>query len=144
MVLGIGEGNLNIEIDRKEFKEGEKIKGILDLKLNSPKKAKELRVRLIGERYAWVNGNRKKQTIRFSEVTLGGEKKYDSGIHNFELEVPNNIYPKEHGGIMGTMVSMFMMFGLTAHSTKFYVEGTLSLPMSLDIGKKIEIKIKKV
>jgi len=49
MVLGVGEGKIEIILIKDVFQPGEKISGTVKLTLKSPKKAKELRIVFYGE-----------------------------------------------------------------------------------------------
>lgn len=96
MVLGIGEGSIDIVVDRTSFHRGEAVRGKVVLKLGQPKKARGLRVSLIAERDVWRNdrhGRNVKQveTVFSNPARLDGEKEYAAGeaSYDFELAVPN-------------------------------------------------------
>jgi hypothetical protein len=142
MVFGIGEGKIGLELNTHDVASGGKISGTLRLELNSPKKAKELRVELIGEQKRERNG--KMSTVKVYEFkqVLGGEQEYTNGEYQFELTAPAKTeFEKKAGeGALGAIVGAAKMLG-AIQPVKWYVVGTLDLPMSLDINKKVQVAV---
>jgi len=141
MVFGIGEGKIDLELNTHDVTAGGKISGKLKLELNSPKKAKELRVELIGEQKRTQNGKTKKVVVyRFKQV-LGGDMEYSSGDYGFELQAPQ-ISEVEKGieGAAGLALGAAKLLG-AIHPVEYSVVGTLDLSMSMDINKKVQIAV---
>ena len=141
MVFGIGEGKINLDLNTHDVTAGGKISGKLKLDLNSPKKAKELRIELIGEQKRTVSGKTKKMVVYKSKQILGGEMEYSSGEYDFELQAPQ-ISEIEKGmeGAAGLALGAAKLLG-AIHPVEYSVVGTLDLPMSIDINKKVQIAI---
>ncbi len=141
MVFGIGEGKINLDLNTHDVTAGGKISGKLKLELNSHKKAKELRVELIGEQRQTRQGKTKKVVVyRFKQV-LGGEQEYGGGEYEFELQAPA-ISEIERGmeGVAGMALGAAKLLG-AIHPVEYSVVGTLDLPMSMDINKKVQIAV---
>lgn len=141
MVFGIGEGKINLDLDTHDVTAGGKISGKLKLELKSPKKAKELRVELIGEQHRSVNGKNKKVVVYQFKQVLGGEQKYESGEYEFALAAPQ-ISEIEQGleGAAGVALGAAKLLG-AIHPVEYSVVGTLDLPMSINITKKVQIAV---
>lgn len=142
MVFGIGEGKVELQLNTHDVASGGKVSGTLKLDLPAPKKAKELRVELVGEQKRMRNG--KRHTVRVYEFkqSLGGEQDYSSGEYKFELNAPQKTeFEKKAGeGALGAVIGAAKMLG-AIEPVRWYVIGTLDLPMSLDINKKVQIAI---
>lgn len=148
MVFGIGEGKIELELSGTDVASGGTIKGKLKLELNKPKKAKELRVELIGEQWqkkrdARGKMVRKKVQVYKSKKVLGGEQTYESGDYEFELKAPvkTELEKKAEEGVAGAILGAARLLGATS-PIEYYVIGTLDLPMSMDINKKVQVAIR--
>lgn len=142
MVFGIGEGKIGLELNTHEAAAGGKISGTLKLELPAPRKAKELRVEIIGERREMHNGKRRTVRVYEFKKPLGGEQEYTSGEYRFELPVPQQARqgPLPQEGALGTIVGLAKAFGVGA-PIEWYVVGVLDIPMSFDISKKVQIAV---
>ncbi|MBD3389684.1 hypothetical protein GF415_01890 [Candidatus Micrarchaeota archaeon] len=143
MVLGIGEGKMDLELNSYDVTLGGEISGKLVLELNSPKNAKELRVELVGEQWQTRRGKRKKVGVYQYKEVLGGEKEYTSGEYLFQLQAPvkTGIEKKAEEGVAGAVLGAAKLLGAVS-PVEYYVIGTLNLPMSLDINKKVQIAVR--
>ncbi len=143
MVLGIGEGKIDLELDSHDVSSGGDISGSLTLELNSPKKAKELRVELVGEQWQTRRGKKKKVRVYQYKEVLGGEKEYTGGEYRFQLQAPvkTEIEKKAQEGVAGAVLGAAKLLG-AVNPVEYYVIGTLNLPMSLDINKKVQIAVR--
>ncbi|MCP4648106.1 MAG: hypothetical protein GY852_10315 [bacterium] len=149
MVFGIGEGKIELELDGYNVSPGGKISGKLKLELNSPKKANEFRVELIGEQLQTARkmGSRERTTKKVvvfrSMQKLGGEQEYTSGEYEFELDAPPKEEPREdvsQEGLAGAIVGAAKMLkGM--NPIVYSVVASLDIPMSMDINKKIRISV---
>lgn len=142
MVLGIGEGKIDLELGSHDVASGGIINGTLLLELNAPKKARELRVELIGEQWQTRAGKRRKVQVYKFKKSLGGAQTYQGGQYKFELKAPQKteLEKKVEGGIAGALMGAAKMLGMVS-PIEWYVVGTLDLGMSLDITKKVQIAI---
>jgi len=141
MVFGIGEGKINLELNTHDVTAGGKISGRLRLELNSPKKAKELRVELIGEQRQSRQGKSKKVVVYKFKQVLAGEQEYESGEYEFELQAPPSTELSQHlEGAAGMALGAAKLLG-AIHPVEYRVIGTLDLPMSMDITKKVQIAV---
>lgn len=151
MVFGIGEGSIEIQLPKFNYTQGETIKGKLVLKLNAPKKARELRVELVAERRITqtrigTSGRRTHTSIeRVYEfkLPLRGEGEFTSSEYDFELQVPKFSAavpgevagtPEGIGAVVRTLLSL-------PSPPSWYVIGVLDIPLSLDITKKVQISV---
>ncbi|MBD3398506.1 hypothetical protein GF412_04745 [Candidatus Micrarchaeota archaeon] len=142
MVFGIGEGKIGMELNTHDVSSGGKISGRLRLELNSPKHAKELRVELIGEQRRTRRGKSRKEVVyRFKQV-LDGEKEYTGGEYDFELQAPvkSELEKEMQEGAAGALLGAAKMLGAIS-PVEYYVVGTLDIPMSMDINKRVQIAV---
>lgn len=142
MVFGIGEGKIKLELNTHDVGSGQKISGKLKLELNSPKKAKELRVELIGEQRQTRQGKSKKVVVYRFKQALGGEQEYSGGEYEFSLQAPatTEIEQNMQGGAAGALLGVAKLLG-AIRPIEYYVVGTLDLPMSMDINNKVQIAV---
>jgi len=142
MVFGIGEGKINLELNTHDVTAGGKISGKLKLELNSPKKAKELRVELIGEQLRRSGDSTKKVVVYRFKRSLGGEQEYTGGEYEFELQAPQTteLEQKAQEGVAGALLGAAKLLG-AIRPIEYYVVGTLDLSMSMDINKKVQIAV---
>ncbi|MBN2121861.1 hypothetical protein JW721_02290 [Candidatus Micrarchaeota archaeon] len=140
MVLGIGEGKIELELNTREVSAGGKISGKLKLDLPKPRKAKGLRVEIIGERKERDHeGHQRTVRVYQFKKELGGEQEYASGEYEFELPAPKqHVLPKE--GALGAVAGIASAIGMLPR-VRWYVVGVLDLPMSFDINKKVQIEV---
>ncbi len=144
MVLGIGEGSVDIVVGKTAFQRGETIAGKVILTLNQPKKARGLRVALIAEREIWrhdAHGRRTRhtETVFSSPLRLGEEKEYPAGqsVYEFSIAVPD--LPLPTGTTVGLGPLSFTLGG--PPPLKWRLESSLDLSMSFDINRKLPITV---
>ncbi|MDD5340119.1 MAG: hypothetical protein PHV13_02620 [Candidatus ainarchaeum sp.] len=144
MVLGIGEGKIDIVVGKTAFMRGETIGGKVVLTLNQPKQARGLRIALIAEREIWrhdARGHRTRhtETVFSSPLRLGEEKEYPAGqsTYDFSIAVPD--LPMPTGTKVGLGPLSFTIGG--APPLKWRLESSLDLSMSFDINKKLPITV---
>ena len=145
--MGIGEGKIEIEMEKQSYSAGEKLKGKVKLSLNQPKKAKELRIRFYGERIvrSAMAGSRGRESNRIErvylqEIPLKGEQEYPAGASEYDFEFvlpsPQRAAPQADNPIAGLVG---MLAGDQWANVRWYLDASLSLPMSFDINKKMQI-----
>jgi len=148
MVLGIGEGSIDIVLEKTNFSAGDRVKGKVILKLNKPKKAKELRIELWAERKSKSvvigKGTKTKTTTEILHkytAALGGEKDYDSGEYEFEIKLPNIEKPEKPEGALGAVADVAKFMGVGPGQMKWQLKASLNLSMGFDITKKIQLNV---
>jgi hypothetical protein len=118
MVFGIGEGRMDIVLDKINYSLGDTVKGTIKLELKSPKKARALRLDLWGERegaYKKVGKNttRQKEIVHKFTLNLDGEKEYKGQEYPFEIALPKTPEPQKLEGAAATVVGVAQSLGLT-------------------------------
>jgi hypothetical protein len=135
MVLGIGEGSVDLKLNGLNFSPGQKITGTSILSLPQPKQARGLRLEFYGE--IRRRSGKRAHTERVCQITqmLSGEKLYRSGeSFPFEITVPE-VATISAPGILGTLVSMF------TPRPVFYVHASLDVPNEFDINRRVQVSI---
>lgn len=147
MVLGIGEGKVEIVVAKTAFQRGETITGKVVLTLNQPKKARGLRIALIAERDAYrhdARGNRTRytETVFSSPLRLGEEKEYPAGesSYDFTLAVPD-IGGPQPAGALGSVMGALAAMAANTSPIRWRLDSSLDLAMSFDINKKLPISV---
>jgi hypothetical protein len=164
MVFGIGEGKVDIILDKTSYSLGDVINGKVVLTLNSPKKAREFRLRFWGERTARRNftthdahgvastrSSMTNETIYEMKITLDGEKEYSGGEYPFQVKIPgvegkqpNDLVGGNAEGVknvLGAVLNVAEEFGAVPAPARWYVQASLDLPISFDISKKVQINV---
>ena len=152
MIFGIGEGKIDLVIDKMNYAYGETIKGKLKLDLPKPTKAKELRVELfaiknVRENYydSRTHGQRTRSVDRIIysfKLSLGGDQEYITKEYDFELKTPP---PPAQGtqpvsGWISDAISVLSVLG-AASSVRWYLSASLDRPLAFDVSKKVQITI---
>jgi len=136
MVLGIGEGSLEITLDKYSFAISDTINGKINLKLNQAKKANSLRVEFYGEIIKRTSkGGRTTQRVHHVKAEISGERHYQPGESlSFSLKVPSDInYPKPQGFIATLLAK--------PRPQAWYVHASLNSPMQFDINKRVKVMV---
>jgi hypothetical protein len=135
MVLGLFEGSMELRLSGNTFASGQKIPGTVSLKLNQPKKARELRLEFYGEIRHHSGKHTRIERVFQVRQQLSGERTYNTSENfSFEIQVPN-VATVQAPGILGTLMGMF-----TPRPT-FYVHASLDAPNELDINKRVMVNI---
>jgi len=118
------------------------IRGKLKLFLNSPRKARGLRVRLVEESTSFSGGKRSVTYIVLNEVVLGGEGSYETREYDFEIPAPRIASPpSDIGGIAGAVVGVAQALGVSGARSRYLLDASLELPMAFDINRKLYLNI---
>lgn len=152
MVFGLWEGQIEIVLGRNNFKRGEKIEGKVVLHLNKPKKAKEFSLMFYGEKRKRTMVSPKigspHQAIRNVKIyeqkrVLDGEKEYAAGAstYDFSITIPNINEDDLKASFPFDPSKTIMIGDVKPQAPKWYLESSLSAPLSFDIKKKLEIVI---
>lgn len=165
MVFGIGEGKMDITLEKPSYVSGELMKGKVVLSLNQTKKAKSLTVQFYGEYFETVTGyehvpgkpgmtrptsHRVARRMYEQKLALGAEQDYPAGTKEYEFQfqlptlAPATQAPQvQTGGVLGALENVALA-GAAARmdpmiTARWYVESWLDMPMSFDIRKKVQI-----
>lgn len=135
MVLGIGEGKITVALEKIILSPNEPIRGKAILQLNSPKKARALRLDIYTIE---KQGKHRRQLVLFTKE-LSGERAYGSGeSYEFEALAPSSSsiqLPPQFGAMAG-IISAFIP------KPRYFVKVSLDTQMEFDISGQIEIQIK--
>jgi hypothetical protein len=152
-MLGFGVGKIEIKLSKFNFRPGETIEGVVELKLKKPLKAKELRIEVYGERISrstgvgviesGSSGNSRQRIFSFKQP-LDGEKEYPATPeplrYAFKIILPANLSDQKlPEGTLGTIAKSVDLLAGTTRSTKWYIEARLRRPMKFDVKKKVQI-----
>lgn len=138
MVIPLGV-KLEVSIDKKQYLPGETVKATMRLNASQPKKARALKIALLGEEWVRVScgsgksRRRKNEAIPLhkKEIIIGKEKEYSSMIRNFEFEIPKEALPT----IQPYMTKKETATGRSnGAGLRWYVKATLDIPLSLDVN----------
>jgi hypothetical protein len=117
------------------------------LRLKEPKKARGLRIALIGERDAYrhdTRGNRTRytETVYSNPVRLGEEKEYPIGetSYDFTFTVPDMGSPQP-AGMLGSVMGALAAMAANSGPIRWRLDASLDIPRSFDINKKLPISI---
>ena len=136
MVLGIGEGKIELTLDKTAYSPEETIKGKLNISLNQPTSARQLVVEFFGEVRVRSGKNSHIERVNETKKTISGDKNYANGeTYDFELVVPSDVLPKKQGGVIVSLMNFFNPI------PTFYVNAYLDMPMKFDMSKKVAIQI---
>jgi len=157
MVFGLFEGSIELRANNTTVNCGEAFTGKLVLKLKKPKKARQLRVRLIAVQTQRATGvaiigtgsmgakSTKQENIIYSvDAVLDGEKEYmpPGGEYEFRVQAPaRSSLPAELGGTLGTAIKAVQMLSGTQSYTKWYLEASLDIPGGMDISKRMQVSV---
>ena len=152
-MFGIGDGTIEIKLDKTTFKRGDTIKGTLLLDLKKPTKAIWLRVDVVGEYYArWTEKSRSEgihtesQTTRYywSRNKIEENKEYPPGKSNytFEIKIPKDIteWKTNAYGILQSVVDSATKG--KEPPLRWYVQGRLDKPWKFSTVGTVDIEFK--
>ena len=135
MVLGLFEGSMELQVNGGTFVPGQKITGTVSLKLNQPKKARELRLEFYGEVKRYRRGVNRIERVYEVRQQLGGEREYSNGeMFNFEIEVPAGIS-------IPTPNFLSKLLVMVVPRPTFYVHASLDVSNELDINRRVRVEI---
>ena len=140
MVFGLFEGGMELLTDKTSYSFGETVTGVIRMKLKQPKKAKALELRFWGETTGSSKGKPSAKTNRINYVStpIKGEQDYFNEEIRFEFALPKKQEMPDFGSLGNAIAGMA---NALAPKPKWFLEAHLDIPMSLDIGKKIQLNI---
>jgi len=136
MVLGIGEGSIDLTLDKQSYVAGETINGTIRLNLPKPIHSKGITAKF----YAEIKSGKHRAVAYLTTVQVSGEKDYSQGgpLYQFSIKIPLEVIPpKPEPGILGAFVNILQH----RHIFGWYVVATLEVPMGIDMDRKIQITV---
>jgi hypothetical protein len=143
-----------LKLEKDYFKPGDTIKGIINLSLKKPIKARKLNVALIGKvktTYRDSDGccQTKDETIYEYALELDGQKEYQIQQYPFEIEIqPDILDAKSSGqelaaGLRNTLgaIGSFLDEVAPLPKPRWFVKANLDIPLKIDINKTQDIII---
>lgn len=141
MVLGLGEGNIEITTDKQSYSPGETIKGKVKLFLNNQKSANGFRIKFYGE-YKDRGGRRTRSRRLYEQkIELDSQKEYSAGQrdYDFEIKLPKIEKPAPATGMFAGVMNYLTNLNNPVARAKWYLDASLELSGSFDINKKLRI-----
>ena len=139
MVLGIGEGTIEIKTEKQSYMRGEMLRGTVTLLLKESKRARGVRIKL----YAEYQSGKHRRTAYVQEKWLDSEKNYTARRIDYPFEFqtePAHPKPMQGDGIVDGVVNA--LFDTDARLS-WYLNASLDIPNSLDVNKVIRVEIKR-
>jgi hypothetical protein len=147
VVLGIGDGEIAIVLDRKEYAPGDKVSGNLIFRLDSPVKARGVKLSLFGERkelhrhYTGKYASSHPVFVRvFHEKQfLASKKSFRNGDElPFSFKLPGGaLFEVKKRGVLAEI------FAGLEPKTEWFISATLDIPMAFDISSKTKVNVKQ-
>lgn len=143
-----------LKLEKDYFRPGETIKGIINLSLKKPIKARKLNVALIGKvktTYRDSDGGcqTKDETIYEHALELDGQNEYQLQQYPFKIEIPLDILEAKSSGqelaaglrsALGPIGSFLDEFA-SLPKPRWLVKANLDIPLKIDINKTQDIDI---
>lgn len=146
-----GPDKIILNLEKYDYKPGEKIKGTVKINLKKPTKARKLEIGLFGERKERYRGHDGKIQTRNVvvydfKIQLVAEGEYQMGEYPFEIAIPSNILSldarKNLSGGLGAVVDVLStMSGQRIFPVEWFVKSQLDVPMMFDVKKEQKIVI---
>jgi len=137
MVLGLFEGELELQMGSLNVSAGQKISGTVRLRLPQPIQARGLRVSFYGEIMKGSGKHRRIEKIFETAANLSGERVYNSSEGaSFELQLPSSLQLPKYEGPLAGLVNF-----VTPKPRGWDVHATLDLPNKLDINKRVAVNV---
>lgn len=162
MVFGLGEGKIELALDRTNVKFGDTINGTLLLTLHAMKHARQLRLTLyaeqLGTRITRLHGRTETkkvwEQVYTKDTILDGERDYLTGIreYKFSIQAPKKdefapqikkqlIEENLPEGFVSNLVKAMAASSSARHPVRWFVSASLDIPGGLDVAKKMQISV---
>lgn len=144
MVLVPLGGKLEIITGKGSYYPSELVQGKLVLNLKRPMNANSLHIHFYGQvKTTERGGARKTWKIFEQELVLDGTKEYPAGNseYGFSFHIPSFGKAGAESSLMQKMADAAMSYGANPQDARWFLNASLDIPFSLDLSKKIEIKI---
>jgi len=148
-------GKLELKLESKNFREGEKITGSVWLNLNQPLMARELRV--IFHCYKRVRNHGSDShghsnpdnitTLHKEKISLAGEKEYITSNYPFSITIPTGLIQEEkeitRGGIIGFLKKSAQKSKRDRTSFHWGLNSSLDIPKGFDLHQEVRLNVSK-
>jgi hypothetical protein len=151
----LGPDEMTLTLEKFNFKPDDTVKGVVNLCLKKPTKARKLEVALIGT----IKTKRRDSDgdVRFEDekiyefiLPLDGEKEYQDGQYPFDIKIQSDILQGSSAGqqiqlenklgIIGTVLGQIVTGQNPIH---WMIHAHLDIPWKLDVKKSQDIVISK-
>jgi len=146
-VLGIGDGEIEIVLDKKEYSPGDAIGGKLLFRLESPVRARGVKLELYGERkemHKHYTGKYASSHPVFVRVfhekrALTSKKSFkDRDELPFSFKLPGGaLFDVKKRGVLADI------FASLEPKTEWYIMATLDIPLAFDISSKARVNVRQ-
>ncbi|MEZ4454385.1 MAG: hypothetical protein R3B09_33345 [Nannocystaceae bacterium] len=149
-VVGIGVGSIDLRTARTTYGLGQTIRGVVGLRLEEPVAARRLIVTLRATRSRSVRSSGQGPTtetevVHDFSIELAGEETYESGEHDFTLDLPWQIESKvDVGGFLGDALKMARAVqSMNAGRLRWRLTATLEIPWRRNLSKSIDLNVRE-
>lgn len=151
----LGPDEMTLTLEKFNFNPGDMVKGIVNLSLKKPIKARKLEVALIGKvrtTHQDHDGDihSKDNTVYDFTLPLDGEKEYQYGQYSFEIKIQPDILQGSSSGQqmqlelenkLGTIGSVLGQIVTGQKPIHWMIHAHLDIPWKLDVQKSQDIVI---
>jgi hypothetical protein len=151
----LGPDEMTLTLEKFSFKPDDMVKGIVNLSLKNPTKARKLEVALIGKvrtthRDSDGDIHSQDKTVYDFTLPLDGEKEYQHGQYPFEIKIQSDILQGsssgqqmqvELGTKLGTLGSVLGQMLTGQKPIQWMIHAHLDIPWKLDVRKSQDIVI---
>ena len=138
-----------LKLEKDYFKPGDTIKGIINLSLKKPIRARKLNVALIGKVKTTYQDQTKDETVYEYILELDGQKEYQIQQYPFEIKIQQDILEAKSPGqelAMGLrnalgVIGSFIDEVVPLPKPRWFVKANLDIPLNIDIKKTQDIVI---
>ena len=138
-----------LKLEKDYFKPGDTIKGIINLSLKKPIRARKLNVALIGKVKTTYQDQTKDETVYEYILELDGQKEYQIQQYPFEIKIQQDILEAKSPGqelAMGLrnalgVIGSFIDEVAPLPKPRWFVKANLDIPLNIDINKTQDIVI---
>ena len=153
VVFGLGEGKMELHLQKLQFIPGEKVTGTVKLSMNMNRKANGVRVELFAEQTTHVsvrdpkNGmlrteTRNQRVFSFAQELDSAHEYSGTREYSFEILIPQNAGAQAPiGGVLGSVVALGQTFGGLPKAPRWFVRAALDIPMGIDISAQTQINV---
>lgn len=151
----LGPDEMTLTLEKFSFKPDDTVKGIVNLSLKKPIKARKLEVALIGKirtTHRDADGDTRLEDKAIYDFTLplDGEKEYQNGQYPFEIKIQPDILQASSPGQqihqelenkLGTLGSVLGQMVTGQKPIRWMIHAHLDIPWKLDVQKSQDIVI---
>lgn len=140
MVLGIGEGSIEIVLEKPTYIAGETMNGKVILTLNKPINARGIRVEFYAEkisvRYDSRYRRKRTQKLFVQSQVIGGQQTYPEGRSEYSFSIKLPTFPQQQNAEGMGFLDSILKYDPLQDLNGWFIEASLDIPFSFDIRKK--------